>query len=60
MRKNFGRIFWVTIDGVNHMVRDGSIVCDKNLNNRKWNVTKKKSICPKCAEHVKLKQLKIF
>jgi len=60
MRKNRSRIFWVTIDGVNHMVRDGSIVCDPSLNNRVWNKTKKESICPKCAENVELKQLSLF
>ena len=47
-----GREVWfdghVIIDGVEHRIANGFVICDSSLNNRAWFVTEKKSVCQKC------------
>ncbi|MFP4461941.1 MAG: hypothetical protein ACLFQE_07060 [Thermotogota bacterium] len=51
---------WVVIESVNHLVKNGFVVCDPSLNHKAWNVTDKQSICPECAKHIEVKQLELF
>lgn len=40
---------WIVIDSTSHYIKNGVVVCNSSLNQRRWNTTKKKSVCEECA-----------
>ena len=42
----------VIIDSVQHYVMNKFVSCDSSLNQRSWNTTIKKSICPICKKYL--------
>ena len=41
---------WIIINSVSHYIEKGVVVCNSSLNQKRWNTTKKKSVCEDCAK----------
>lgn len=51
---------FVIIEGVEHFVKGGFVACNRFLNHKPWNTTRKERKCNQCAEINRGGQLKLF